>query len=389
MIHLPNGGNNFDTRYFFDYCFIDYDIIGLSYYSYWTEPLQKLIDNLNDVSSKYKKKVVITEMAYSNSLDNGDNWPNLFGAGDVTRGGYKATVEGQATFIRDVMAAVAQVPNGRGLGVFYWEPEWIPVEGCGWVTGQGNACDNQTWWDKNGKPLESIWAYQLVNEPNKKYKYDLQSVNEIEVSTNAKVAPILPDTINGWHSNDSLKPVPVEWNTIDPKNYEKGGAKFVVEGKVKNSDLKVKATVSVSLLQNPGFELGDKSGWVIDPSDGIKDEMETKAGNVRTGNYALGFWAPAGFKFKVSQTLTGLAPGKYSVSVWTEGGGGEYSYDFFATCGAVTNKKAIVDTVWPEWHKYTVEMVVDSTGTLTLGLICNAAGGNWGTIDDFELTPVK
>jgi len=37
-------------------------------------------------------------------------------------GEYKATLQGQATAIRDVMDAVAHVPNDRGLGVFYWEP---------------------------------------------------------------------------------------------------------------------------------------------------------------------------------------------------------------------------------------------------------------------------
>ncbi|MBN2547436.1 MAG: glycosyl hydrolase 53 family protein [Spirochaetes bacterium] len=389
MIHIPDGGNNLDSRYFFDYVFISYDIIGLSYYPFWDKPIDSLIQNLNDITAKTKKPVIVVETAYAYTLENGDKHDNMFSEDGQNRGGYKATVQGQALCMRDIMAAVAQVPRDRGLGVFYWEPDWIPVDGCGWITGEGNAWDNMAWWDKNGKPLESIWTYLLVNEKNKKYKYDLVSVPDISVTTNAKVAPVLPDTVNAWHTSDSLKPVQIVWDKIDPKEYDKGGAEFVVQGSVKDSSVKVKANVSVSLLQNPGFELGDKSGWKFDPADGIKDEMETKAGNVRTGKYALGFWAPAGFKFKAFQTIAGLKPGKYRVSVWTEGGGGEFEYYFYATSGAVTKKKDIKDTVWPEWHQYVIEIDVDASQTLTIGLYCNAAGGNWGTIDDFELVPIK
>jgi len=389
MVHLPDGGNNLDSRYFLDYCFISYDIIGLSYYPFWDKPVDSLIQNLNDLAVRYKKQVIVVETAYAYTLENGDKHDNLFSESGQGRGGYKATVQGQALCMRDIMAAVAQVPKERGLGVFYWEPEWIPVEGAGWITGQGNAWDNMAWWDKNGKPLDSIWTYQLAGEKNKKYTFDLLSVPEINVTTNAKVAPVLPLTVNGWHTSDSLKPVEVAWNAIDPKLYEKGGSEFVVEGKAKNSNFTVKANVSVSLLENPGFELGNQSGWVFESRDGIKDEMETKAGNVRTGNYALGFWAPAGFTFKVYQTITGLNPGKYRVSVWTEGGGGEFEYYFYAASGSVTLKKDVKDTVWPEWHQYVIEIDVDAGKTLTLGLYCKAAGGNWGTIDDFELTPVK
>ena len=38
---------------------------------------------------------------------------------------YPFTVEGQAIAVRDVINSVANVKNG--IGVFYWEPAWIPV----------------------------------------------------------------------------------------------------------------------------------------------------------------------------------------------------------------------------------------------------------------------
>ena len=85
-----------------------------------------------------------------------------YGDGLQEIGGYEATVQGQATAMRDVIAAVAQVPNGKGLGIFYWEPEWIPVEGAGWKTGQGDTWENQAMFDFHGNALPSLNVFRLV-----------------------------------------------------------------------------------------------------------------------------------------------------------------------------------------------------------------------------------
>jgi arabinogalactan endo-1,4-beta-galactosidase len=49
------------------------------------------------------------------------------------------------------------VPGGRGLGWFYWEPEWLP--GVGWQPGAGNPNDNLTLFDRGGAALQGIDAY--------------------------------------------------------------------------------------------------------------------------------------------------------------------------------------------------------------------------------------
>ena len=72
--------------------------------------------------------------------------------------GYPATVAGQADFLRDIREVVQNVPDGRGLGVFYWEPAWIPVEGAGWRSGEGNAWENQALFDFEGNALDSLSA---------------------------------------------------------------------------------------------------------------------------------------------------------------------------------------------------------------------------------------
>ncbi len=54
--------------------------------------------------------------------------------------GYPATVDGQVAFFRDLRRIVTEVPNGRGVGLYYWEPAWItagehgsPLGKCGVV----------------------------------------------------------------------------------------------------------------------------------------------------------------------------------------------------------------------------------------------------------------
>ena len=119
MIHLANGGNNDLYRTMFDGLTeqgVQYDVIGLSYYSYWHGPIEDLISNMNDISARYNKPVVIAETAYPYTLEAGDSHDNLVGDGFQEQGGYEATLQGQVSAMHDVMAAVAQVPEGKGTG---------------------------------------------------------------------------------------------------------------------------------------------------------------------------------------------------------------------------------------------------------------------------------
>jgi arabinogalactan endo-1,4-beta-galactosidase len=56
--------------------------------------------------------------------------------------------QGQAQFLRDVLDAVAAVPNGHGAGVVWWYPEAIQVPGL-FVWGGGSL----TLFDSTGNVL--------------------------------------------------------------------------------------------------------------------------------------------------------------------------------------------------------------------------------------------
>ncbi|MDD2341772.1 MAG: glycosyl hydrolase 53 family protein, partial [Tolumonas sp.] len=53
---------------------------------------------------------------------------------------------------------VKQVPQHKGLGFSYWEPDFIPVAGAGWKKGAGDEWDNVTLFDFHGNALPVLHA---------------------------------------------------------------------------------------------------------------------------------------------------------------------------------------------------------------------------------------
>lgn len=135
---------------------LDYDVIGLSWYPFFHEPMQGLRDTLAVLGRRFGKPMILVETSYAWRPDNPGGAPGVFNASHAERAGWPATPQGQAQFARDVVQAVAAAPNG--LGVFWWEPAWLAVPGAGWRTGDGNGWANQTLFDTEGKPLPALDA---------------------------------------------------------------------------------------------------------------------------------------------------------------------------------------------------------------------------------------
>ncbi|MET9513615.1 arabinogalactan endo-1,4-beta-galactosidase [Streptomyces sp. NPDC002994] len=158
-LHLAEGGDNAGTRWWFDQAVthkVPFDVIALSYYSYWHGPLSGLQANLDDVSGRYGKPVLVAETAYAHTLANADSLENNVARSDQLAAGYPATAAGQAANLRDVLNVVEAVPGGRGLGVVYWEPAWTAVTGSGWDPADpssGNAWENQALFGYDGRAL--------------------------------------------------------------------------------------------------------------------------------------------------------------------------------------------------------------------------------------------
>ena len=131
-----------------------FDVIGLSYYPFWHGTLSQLRTNVDDLAQRYQRDVSVVETQYGWTLDNGDQENNFLWTPDLLVPGYPATPGGQLGFASDLESILAAVPGGRGLGVFYWQPEWIP--GIGWQPGAGTPNDNLTLFDFSGHALPGV-----------------------------------------------------------------------------------------------------------------------------------------------------------------------------------------------------------------------------------------
>lgn len=191
MLHLDRGGNASIYKSFFDQysthdgssptiCEVDFDVIGLSYYPIFNshKTLVDLSNNMNNISKRYNKEVCIAEVSYGWTTEYNDKESNIFWSDDeeiaatvlldsdgevydgievaIRENGTKyipATVQNQANVIRAVVEKVAQVPNNKGIGFFYWEPCWIATSSV------PSTWENQAMFDFNGNALPSLKVF--------------------------------------------------------------------------------------------------------------------------------------------------------------------------------------------------------------------------------------
>jgi arabinogalactan endo-1,4-beta-galactosidase len=110
MIHIDRGGDWGSTLWFFDNLIttygVEFDVIGQSFYPKWHGTLDDLTNCLNGMAGRYPHDIVIAE------------------AGEYYTGSGK-TPEGQKAYLEGLIQRVQATPDGKGIGVFYWEPTWV------------------------------------------------------------------------------------------------------------------------------------------------------------------------------------------------------------------------------------------------------------------------
>ena len=134
VVHVDQGNNNERCRWFFDNALnyqVRYDIIGLSYYPFWlgsdySATINDLGANLSDMVSRYGKAVMVVEV-----------------------GGEYDKVQNTHDMLVAVINKVKAVPDDKGLGVIYWEPEGEKS----W-SGYQLSC-----WNSDGKPTAALRAF--------------------------------------------------------------------------------------------------------------------------------------------------------------------------------------------------------------------------------------
>ncbi|WP_210520090.1 glycoside hydrolase family 53 protein [Hymenobacter terricola] len=135
IVHLDRGNNGELYRWFFGNLTRNggkFDVIGMSYYPYWLkqdykQSIDSLQANLNNMVARYPgKEVMVSEV-----------------------GGEDTAPQDTYDMLVAVQQAVRAVPNHKGLGVFYWEPE-------GAKSWSGYALSA---WGADGKPTAALNAF--------------------------------------------------------------------------------------------------------------------------------------------------------------------------------------------------------------------------------------
>lgn len=157
MVHYANPQN---SNWFFDILKdeeVDYDLIGLSYYSRWhTRYLSTVQSNLQNLGSAFNKPVVLAETAYPFTLNWADWTTNLVGLNEHLIDGYSATQQGQYQYLVRIRQIIHDLP--QGLGFCYWAPEWVAYKGP--EATDGSPWENMALFDFNFKATQGIDAFK-------------------------------------------------------------------------------------------------------------------------------------------------------------------------------------------------------------------------------------
>lgn len=417
---------------------IDYDVFASSYYPYWHGSLTNLKSELDNIAKTYDKKVMVAETSYAWTLEDGDGFDNTVRIGKNDTGEdliYPFTVNGQAKWVRDVVDTVNSTTNG--IGVFYWEAAWIPVEninkaatddekaniiasnkvkweqyGSGWASSfassydpddagkwyGGSAIDNQAFFDFDGKALDSLRVYKYLKTGSIAEKISVDSVKDSKTSviyTNAEsikedVLAAMPKKVNVILTDASKIELEVQWNSDDlDKAIEVGD--YEISGTVVYKEVEYAAKCKLSilpinLLKNDGFESGNNDPWIV------KGEAAVTEDDPHSGKNALHFYNAEAKDFTVEQTIEGLEPGVYAFTGYFQGDQKNVSgSNIFATVTGDKYSQSFDFNGWAVWQTPVIDNIVvtDIDEELTVGFYITYGAGGWGTCDDMYLYKVS
>lgn len=397
---------------------LDYDVFGVSYYSFWHGTMENLVDVLKEINDTYGKETCVMETSYAYTLEEGDGSGNSVGEADLVDG-YAATVQSQATNTRDIMAAASEA---GALGVFYWEGAWVPVGsasdyagnqklweqyGSGWASSYagkydpndagkyygGSSWDNQAFFDFEGKKLPSLDVFKYVNYGTI-CELAVDFLEETRVEFNVGEELVMPEGVNAVYNDRSKSgQVPVSWDEAQVSSIDMNEmGDYTVNGTLEDGTA-VTASVKVAKLnavKNPSFEESDMSMWnVTYPGSKNPTDVQEKEADAVSGVNSFHFWDSDAFEFDVEQTLSELAEGNYTLNAHIQGGdvGADAQIYLYAIVDGTTYQSDPVTLDgWVNWQVPQItDIPVLGASDLVIGMHVSSAGGGWGTIDDFYL----
>ncbi|MBP0967219.1 MAG: glycosyl hydrolase 53 family protein, partial [Oscillospiraceae bacterium] len=332
---------------------VDYDVFATSYYPYWHGTPDGLKNTLTNIAKTYGKKVLVAETSWAYNFENKDAGSNVISSqqdlGNYVS--YPVGADGQLAFLEDLFRAVAAIPDGKGIGVFYWEPAWLAINaddnqrkqlwnqyGGGWATQNameydadakyygGSSWENQALFDASGKPLESLYVFNSVHGDS--------------------VTPAVTGTVSPDASGENL-------------------------------------------LQNPDFELDKKAtqnptGWTITdpPADG---HMDVRKEDAKNGEYALHWYSKSSFRFATA-TASVKAPvsGTYEFKASFQGNPAS-SIKVGLYSDSDSRFMTFSPTGWNNWFAPPITVHANAGENIDIMISVNGEGEAFGSADECVL----
>ena len=404
---------------------VDFDILALSYYPFWHGTLENLTSLMTKIREEYGKDVMVAETSYCYTLEEGDDTGNSVSEKDLVKE-YTASVQSQSNALRDVCEAVV---NAGGLGVFYWEPAWIPVQvydparsdaasvlasnkkaweekGSGWASSYakeydpkdagkyygGSSWDNQAWFSFDGHILPSLYTYKYLKYGSTdELKVDFAETVKVLLTPGKEL--VLPDKAYA-HFNDRSKngEAHVTWDaeSLAKVDMNRSG-EYKVTGKFDDGveALCILTLANVNQVKNESFEESDRSMYIIEGNCGDYQQKESDA---KTGEWSFHYWNQGEVSFTVKQEIKDLDPGTYSFSVYAQGGdsGADPKMHIFVQVGDIVYRTDFSVDGWINWKHPTVSGVKINGGeTVVVGVSIDAGAGAWGTLDDWYFSKTQ
>ncbi|MCI7086809.1 MAG: glycosyl hydrolase 53 family protein [Lachnobacterium sp.] len=299
---------------------VEYDVYATSYYPFWhgtTENLNKMLGNIASTCG-CEVMVAETQYVYTNADYDGADNQAYEGKNNIDLSQWPVSVQGQANEIRDVIDAVAQVDDNKGIGMFYWEPAWLGVGnaynedgtvnesalnfnktkwnqyGSGWASdyagtydaqaekwgGGGTNNENASLFDFKGNPLASLNVFKYVNygavAKNKSF-YTSDALGDVVVKMRDSKDAIknkLAKTVAYTYNDETPGTANITWDETSLAKAEQEismtkaiGNSYTITGTIDVDGTKQKVSCNIlvdpseNLLENGGFENAIGNEW--------------------------------------------------------------------------------------------------------------------------------
>ena len=249
---------------------VDYDVLGTSCYPFWSTGTKsqspEYLNKIVKLAAKHGKYCCVMETAWPTTIKEAEGTTNQIGD-RLDYSAFDLSPQGQVDMLTAMYNAISGEPNG--LGVFYWEPAWIPFKPgwCNWDYNKKTANKYGAGWASEGASLPDDICEECYFNKEKLYYNNEPTWGATSWENNA-----LFDTYGYPLKSLAFYKESIssgEEHIVKIHNYDKDGNDLASYSFVKAADN------TVADLTSPTLEGYTFEGWYSDSSLTNKYDPET------------------------------------------------------------------------------------------------------------------